>query len=167
MKRNPKGFTLIELLIVVAIIGIIVAIAIPNLLNAIQRAKQRRTMGDIRSASTAVEAYAVDLNRYPPAAGSYDLPFAMGTTTMNVVRGYLSPTYIKSVPLAGRLEFLVPVRHGRHGIRLHLCLPRQGRCDDGGRRGHPRRCDDRLQRGHRLQQRFLPAVARGRPALTR
>ena len=46
MKRNPKGFTLIELLIVVAIIGIIVAIAIPNLLNAIQRAKQRRSMGD-------------------------------------------------------------------------------------------------------------------------
>ena len=69
MKRNSKGFTLIELLIVVAIIGIIVAIAIPNLLNAIQRAKQRRTMGDMRSAATAVEAYAVDLNRYPPAAG--------------------------------------------------------------------------------------------------
>ena len=52
-----------------AIIGIIVAIAIPNLLNAIQRAKQRRTMGDMRSTATAVEAYAVDLNRYPPAAG--------------------------------------------------------------------------------------------------
>ena len=49
MKRNSKGFTLIELLIVVAIIGIIVAIAIPNLLNAIQRAKQRRSMGDIRT----------------------------------------------------------------------------------------------------------------------
>ena len=44
MKRGLKGFTLIELLIVVAIIGIIVAIAIPNLLNAIQRAKQKRTM---------------------------------------------------------------------------------------------------------------------------
>ena len=44
MKRNRKGFTLIELLIVVAIIGIIVAIAIPNLLNAIQRAKQRRPL---------------------------------------------------------------------------------------------------------------------------
>ena len=100
MKRNSKGFTLIELLIVVAIIGIIVAIAIPNLLNAIQRAKQRRTMGDMRSAATAVEAYAVDLNRYPPAAGNYDLPIALGATTMSVVKAYISPTYIKSAPMA-------------------------------------------------------------------
>ena len=100
MKRNSKGFTLIELLIVVAIIGIIVAIAIPNLLNAIQRAKQRRSMGDMRSAATAVEAYAVDLNRYPPSAGSYDLPFPLLATTMNVVAGYISPTYIKAVPQA-------------------------------------------------------------------
>ncbi len=72
-KRNNKGFTLIELLIVVAIIGIIVAIAIPNLLNAIQRAKQKRTMGDMRTAGTAAEAYAVDFNHYPAAAG-YTLP---------------------------------------------------------------------------------------------
>ena len=100
MKRNSKGFTLIELLIVVAIIGIIVAIAIPNLLNAIQRAKQRRTMGDMRSAATAVEAYAVDLNRYPPAAGNYDLPFALVATTMGKMKNYVSPTYIKAVPLA-------------------------------------------------------------------
>ena len=100
MKRNSKGFTLIELLIVVAIIGIIVAIAIPNLLNAIQRAKQRRSMGDMRSNATAVEAYAVDLNRYPPSAGQYDLPFALGADTMNIVSTYLSPTYIKAAPLA-------------------------------------------------------------------
>ena len=64
-KRNQGGFTLIELLIVVAIIGIIAAIAIPNLLNAIDRGKQKRTMADIRSVGTAVEAYAVDVNFYP------------------------------------------------------------------------------------------------------
>jgi general secretion pathway protein G len=100
MKRNSKGFTLIELLIVVAIIGIIVAIAIPNLLNAIQRAKQRRSMGDIRSAATAIEAYAVDLNRYPPAAGQYDLPITLGAKTLAAIGNYISPTYIKSVPKA-------------------------------------------------------------------
>jgi general secretion pathway protein G len=100
MKRNSKGFTLIELLIVVAIIGIIVAIAIPNLLNAIQRAKQRRSMGDIRTTATAIEAYAVDLNRYPPAAG-YTIPTGIApTATLGTLSTYVSPTYVKQVPLS-------------------------------------------------------------------
>ena len=68
LKRDSKGFTLIELLIVVAIIGIIAAIAIPNLLNAIDRGKQKRTMADLRSIGTAVETYAVDNSVYPVAA---------------------------------------------------------------------------------------------------
>ena len=101
MKRNARGFTLIELLIVVAIIGIIVAIAIPNLLNAIQRAKQRRTMGDIRTTATAVEAYAVDMNRYPPAA-AYSLPTGVSFPgqTLGTMSNYVSPTYLKAVPLS-------------------------------------------------------------------
>ena len=68
LKRDSKGFTLIELLIVVAIIGIIAAIAIPNLLNAIDRGKQKRTMADMRSVGTGVESYAVDNNLYPVVA---------------------------------------------------------------------------------------------------
>ncbi|MBK9063462.1 MAG: prepilin-type N-terminal cleavage/methylation domain-containing protein [Acidobacteria bacterium] len=106
MKRNQKGFTLIELLIVVAIIGIIVAIAIPNLLNAIQRAKQKRTMGDMRSAGTAAEAYAVDFNHYPAAAG-YSLPtgITFGSMTFNTggvgtsFSGQVTPTYIRVLPM--------------------------------------------------------------------
>ncbi|HEY3124955.1 MAG TPA: prepilin-type N-terminal cleavage/methylation domain-containing protein [Thermoanaerobaculia bacterium] len=68
MKKRESGFTLIELLIVIAIIGILAAIAIPNLLNAVQRGKQKRSMSDMRTVATAVEAYAVDNNTYPPAA---------------------------------------------------------------------------------------------------
>lgn len=63
--RNP-AFTLIELLIVVAIIAVLAAIAIPNLLEAQVRSKVARTKTDLRTAATALEAYAVDHNAYPP-----------------------------------------------------------------------------------------------------
>ncbi|MCD6386692.1 prepilin-type N-terminal cleavage/methylation domain-containing protein [Candidatus Sumerlaeota bacterium] len=65
---NKKGFTLIELLIVVAIIGILAAIAIPNFLNASIRSKVARTKSDLRTISTALESYYVDHNKYPPDA---------------------------------------------------------------------------------------------------
>ena len=89
MLRKEKGFTLIELLIVVAIIGIIAAIAIPNLLNAIDRGKQKRTMADIRSIGTAVESYAVDNNRYPVSWSNANA----GTMGSSV-----APVYIKVMP---------------------------------------------------------------------
>ena len=63
MKKS--GFTLIELLIVVAIIAILAAIAVPNFLEAQIRSKVSRAKSDMRSIATAVESYAVDHNRYP------------------------------------------------------------------------------------------------------
>ncbi len=61
-----RGFTLIELLIVVAIIAILAAIAIPNFLQAQTRAKVSRAQSDMRSLGTGLESYYVDWNDYPP-----------------------------------------------------------------------------------------------------
>lgn len=99
--RKQSGFTLIELLIVVAIIGIIAAIAIPNLLNAIDRSKQKRTMADIRSVGTAVEEYAIDNNFYPVATSQ---------GAVSVVAGLLEPTYIKVAPRQDGWNF--DIRYG-------------------------------------------------------
>ena len=63
--KTPKGFTLIELLIVVAIIAILAAIAVPNFLEAQTRAKVTRLKADMRTAAVGLESYAVDNNRYP------------------------------------------------------------------------------------------------------
>ena len=99
-KDHPKGFTLIELLIVVAVIGIIVAIAIVNFINAIQRAKQKRSMADLRNLSTAVEAYATDRNFYPSAAG-FSLPSGLSLpgSPLGTTASALSPTYMRITPL--------------------------------------------------------------------
>ncbi len=62
-----QGFTLIELLIVVAIIGILAAIAVPNFLNAQTRAKIARVYADVDAQGTALEQYRLDHNFYPPS----------------------------------------------------------------------------------------------------
>ncbi len=72
-RKKGRGFSLIELLIVVAIIGIIAAIAIPNLMSALQKGRQKRTMGDMKSLGTAVESINAECGAYPAGTNSGDL----------------------------------------------------------------------------------------------
>jgi prepilin-type N-terminal cleavage/methylation domain-containing protein len=79
--HGKKGFTLIELLIVVAIIAILAAIAVPNFLEAQVRAKVSREKNDLRTMATAIESYMVDYNSYPRDS-SASLDAVQGTTTV-------------------------------------------------------------------------------------
>jgi len=78
--RKKNGFTLIELLIVVAIIGIIAGIAIPNFLGARTKARVTRAFADMRAIADALEMYYVDNTTYPAALAD------------------LSPTHMTSLP---------------------------------------------------------------------
>jgi len=64
-KGNQKGFTLIELLIVVAIIGILAAIAIPQFSAYRQKAYNSASQSDLKNIKTGMEAYMADNQEYP------------------------------------------------------------------------------------------------------
>lgn len=66
-RKNQKGFTLIELLIVVAIIGILAAIAIPQFSAYRQKAYNSASNSDVKNLKTGMEAYMAENQEYPPA----------------------------------------------------------------------------------------------------
>jgi general secretion pathway protein G len=77
-----RGFSLVELLIVAAVLGLIVAMAMPNLLNAIQKARQARTIADANAIAKGCALYQQDLAHYPVAAAG---------STAEVLRPHLLP----------------------------------------------------------------------------
>ena len=104
-KFRPPGFTLIELLIVVAIIAILAAIAVPNFLEAQTRSKVSRSASDLRSIAGALEMYRIDRNHYPtmiepgfsggvaPLAGS-DLKWWYTPNSLSTPVAYLTTAHL-------------------------------------------------------------------------
>jgi prepilin-type N-terminal cleavage/methylation domain-containing protein len=95
---TKRAFTLIELLIVVAIIAILAAIAVPNFLEAQTRSKVSRVKSDMRTMDTALKAYYVDANRYP-----FDKAYSntMGIPANRQLRDWgISSLYMLSTPVS-------------------------------------------------------------------
>ena len=101
LRHRNHGFTLIELLIVVAIIAILAAIAVPNFLEAQTRSKVARVKADFRSIGTALGSYFVDNQAYPyPRSKSVFLPYHYELST--------PIPYLTSIPGEGPFSIDAP-----------------------------------------------------------
>ena len=97
LRQKSKGFTLVEIMIVVAIIALLAAIAIPNLLRAKVSANDALAKATLRSMSTASEAYATANN------GSYPANITSLTTPVGSSPAYLNANYCTGSAISGYL----------------------------------------------------------------
>lgn len=92
--RTRRGFTLIELLIVVVVVGVLAALIIPNVVTAIQKAKQKETMKQIVNIATACAEYVTNTG-HAPDAGNQSGALESGCNFISEI----SPTFIKVCPI--------------------------------------------------------------------
>lgn len=111
MRRN-SAFTLIEIMIVVSIIALLAAIAVPAFMRARQRAQNAKFINALRIASAAIEQYATEHNRYPADANRGVVPTGMAN--------YLGKTtdWTSSTPIGGQWDWNFNV----FGVTAAVCV---------------------------------------------
>ncbi|HXT51885.1 MAG TPA: prepilin-type N-terminal cleavage/methylation domain-containing protein [Thermoanaerobaculia bacterium] len=136
LRNRQRGFTLIELLIVVAIIGIIAALLIPNFLDALQKAKQKRTVADIRNVGTAQMSWLTD-QIAAGAAGAAATTVVVSdysTATASELTSLLVPQYLQQVPDKDgwkiALEYRLTTDFSQKKIMLTRSYGQLGSADD-------------------------------------
>ena len=93
IKMNKKGFTLVEIMIVVAIIGLLAAIAIPNFVRARATAQKNACIANLKQIQGAVQVWAIDTG---------------ATSSAAVTEAGIVPNYLKKLPSEGTVPYVLP-----------------------------------------------------------
>lgn len=110
-KRKNKGFTLLEILIVVAIIGLIASLIVPNIIGRYEKSKEEIAKAQIEMLSSAIEAFKLDVGRYPNS-----LDELINSSEPNWRGPYLAKKQIPKDPWGRDYQYKYPGEHGNYDL---------------------------------------------------
>ncbi len=114
--RRDAGFTLVELLVVLAILGLLVAVATPQVLKYLGRAKVDTANIEMKSLSTALDLFMIDVGRYPNQQEGLTVLVA-NTNNLPTWRGpYLKSTTVPLDPWGHPYQYRIPGQHGDYDL---------------------------------------------------